>query len=318
MKKAITLLAVLATLCGTAYSQTFPTRPVTLVVNSEAGGPVDVNARFIRDELQAALGQPVLVENRVGGGGQVGAAHVARSAADGYTILLCSPGALVLAPHLYNTGYDALKDFEPIALITEVPVLFATSINSPAKTLPEFIALIKSQPGKHNYGTGGNATPAHLGAELLKSLAGLNMVHVPYRGTPQALAALLTGDVSLFLSGPAAVLPQEAAGKIRLVAVSTKTRIKAAPHIPTTAEAGLPDLTVPAWYGVLAPKGTPKHVVAAISAAFKKTLDNQAVRDRFEKASYLVINEGSDHFSQFLKKDYERWGDVIKKAGIKG
>ncbi len=318
MKMVLVLALVIATLSGFAEAQTFPTRPVNIVVNSEVGGPVDVNARLIRDELQVALGQPVVVTNRVGGGGQVGAVSVARAPADGYTVLLSSPGSLVIAPHLYSLPYDPLKDFEPVSLITEVPVLFAISINSPAKSLNEFIALARSQPGKLNYGSGGISTPAHLGSELLKTLAGIDLVHVPYRGTPQALQALMTDDVALFLSGPAAVLPQEAAGKIRLIAVSTKSRIKAAPHIPTTAEAGLPDLTVPAWYGVMAPKGTPKEVVATLRAALKRSLENAVVRDKFEAASYIIINEGPEHFSNFLKKDFELWGDVIRKANIKG
>lgn len=318
MKKQIAVVALISALFSGAQSQTFPSRPITLVVNSEVGGPVDVNARLMRDELQAALGQPIIVENRLGGGGQVGAAMVARAAPDGYTLLLCSPGAVVIAPHLYNLPYDPLKDFEPVNLITEVPVLFAISINSPAKTLGEFVALAKANPGKFNYSSSGNSTPAHLGSELLKSLAGIDITHVPYRGTPQALQALMTDDVALFLSGPAAVLPQDAAGKIRLVAVTTKNRIRAAPHVPTTAEAGLPELTVPAWYGIFAPKGTPRQVVATLNAAIKKTLENKTVRERFEAASYLVIGDGPDLFTPFMKKETDRWGEVIKKAGIKG
>ena len=316
--RAAIIATLLAALGGPVAAQSFPTRPVTLVVNSEAAGPVDVNARIIKDEMQAALGQPLIVENRVGGGGMVGAAYVSHATPDGYTIVVGSPGAFVLAPHLYNTGYDALKDFEPVALITEVPVLFAIGANSPAKTLAEFVNLARAQPGKLNYGSGGNATPAHLGAELLKSLANVNMVHIPYRGTPQALAALMAGDVALFLSGPAAVLPQEAAGKIRLIAVSTKTRIKLAAHVPTTAEAGYPDLTVPAWYGVYAPRGTPRAVINTLAAAFRKTLDNKAIRDKFEAASYLVINEGPEALGTLTRGDFERWGAVIRKAGIKG
>lgn len=318
MKRLTQALGVLLIFAGAASAQTFPTRPVTLVVNSEAGGPVDLNARVMREDLQSALGQTLIVENRVGAGGQVGAAAVARAAPDGYTLVLGSPGAWVIAPHLYkNIGYDAFKDFEPVSLITEVPVLFATSIAVPVKTLGELVALAKSQPGKLNYSTGGIATPAHLGAELLKSLAGVDMVHVPFRGTPQALAALMANEVALFLSGPAAVLPQEAAGRIRLVAVTGKTRMKLAPHVPTTAEAGYPDLTVPAWYGIYAPKGTPKPVVAALHAAVKKTLDKKAIRDRFEASSYAVIGEGPEAFAAFLKRDYDRWGEVVRKAGIK-
>ena len=224
----------------------------------------------------------------------------------------------MLAPHLYNTSYDVMKDFEPVALITEVPVLFAISAGSPAKTLADFVAIVRAQHGKLNYGSGGNATPAHLGADLLKSLANFDTVHVPYRGTPQALAALMAGDVALFLSGPAAVISQEQAGKIKLIAVSTKQRIRAAAHVPTTAEAGYPDLTVPAWYGIYAPKGTPRPVINALAAGIKKTLDNKAIRDKFDAASYFVINEGPEALDKLTKADFERWGAVIRKAGIKG
>lgn len=318
MKRIVLAVAATLLLNAPAIAQSFPTRPVTLVVSSEAGGPVDFPARAIRDELSVALGQPIVIENRSGAGGMVGAAAVARATPDGYTILFSSPGPFVIAPHLYsNMGYDSLKDFEPVSLVADVPALFATSIGIPAKTLGEFVALAKKEPGKLNYGTGGIATPSHLGPEMLKALAGIDIVHVPFRGAPQAMTALLINEIALFVSSPAVAISHEAAGKIRILAVTGSQRMKRAPHIPTATEAGMPELTVPAWYGIYAPKGTPKPIIDILDAAIKKALDNKQVRERLEASSYVPIGEGPGVLADFMKKDYDRWGDVIKKAGIK-
>ena len=304
--------------CTAAMAQPYPNRPVTLVVNSIAGGPPDNVARAMKDEIAAALGTTIVVDNRPGAGGMSGAASVAKAEPNGYTILFSSAGPIAIAPILYkNAGFDPLRDFEYINAPAEAAVLFAFASSVPATNLKEFIALAKLNPGKYNFASGGIATPAHLAGEMLQALAGIKLVHVPHRGTPQAVAALLTGDVALFPSAAPAVVPHAIAGKIKLFAVSGEKRLKIAPDAPTAAEAGLPDLTVPAWYGILAPKGTPKPVIEKFDAAVKQAIANPVVQERLGRGAFFVMDIGSEKFAAFHRREIERWSKVIKDADIK-
>ena len=303
---------------GAAQSHAYPEKPITIIVNSEAGGPTDLTARVLKEDLQTILGKPIVVENRLGAGGIVGAGIVAKATPDGYTLLMSGIGPMVLAPFLYsNLTYNPTTDFEPISLVVNVPVVLAMSATIPVNTLQEYITLARQQPGKLAYGTAGIGTPAHLGSELFKKLADIDVRFIPYRGSPDALLGLVRGDISVHISTPQVAYPHVESGKVKLLAVTGDKRLPGSPNTPTFAEAGLPKMQVPAWFALYAPKGVPQDIIAKLGAAIQKAAANPVSRATFERYSYTVVANSPDDFKKLFQDETAKTGQFIKENNIK-
>lgn len=308
------LFSSLAFAQGTAY----PVKPITLVVNSAAGGPTDAAARAMKDHMAATLGQQLVIDNRLAAGGNVGAAQVAKSEPNGYTLLMSGTGPITIAPLLVkNIGYDPEKDLAPLALVVTLPGLIVASNGTEAKTLQEFIALAKANPGKYTYASVGNGTPSHLATEMLKMLAGVNLLHVPYKGSPQAQTAVLANEVSIYFA-PMAVLDHARNGRLRALAQTGLTRAKMAPEVPTARESGLPEMVFTPWFGLFGPAGLPRAIADQVSGAALKALADPKVQEAIVK--YYGVDAsplGPAEFAKFIHEDLERWSRVIRTSGIK-
>ncbi len=317
MVRLLSLLALSLLACTTAGAQpAFPNKPVTLVVPFPAGGALDIVARALAEEMRKHLGQPVIVDNRAGAGGTVGSAQVARAPADGYTILLGSVATHAIAPGVYrNLTYDALKDFAPITQVTASPLLLASSATLNVKSLPELLAAARAQPGKLNYGSTGNGTAVHLAGAMLQSAARLDVVHVPYKGGPQAVNALITGEVAYMVVNVELVLPQVQGGKARALAVTGKRRLAALPDVPTMSEAGLGDVDASTWFGLFAPAGTPKDVVGRLQRDATTAL--RTLKESFAKQGDETVASTPDEFAAHVRAEHAGWGKLIKDLGVK-
>lgn len=313
LSRALLLLVV----CSSAWAQpTFPSKPVTLVVPFPAGGALDVVARVLAEEMRKHLGQPVVVENRAGAGGTLGSGAVARAAPDGHTILLGSVATHAIAPGLYRSlSYDALKDFVPITQVTSSPLLVTSSAKLNVSTLPELLAAVRAQPGKVNFGSTGNGTAVHLAGEVLKSVAGLDAVHVPYKGGPDAMNALITGDTAFMVVNLELALPQVRGGKARALAVTGSRRIAALPDVPTLREAGIAGTEVTTWFGLFAPAGTPRAAVDRLQRDAATAL--QALAQRFVAQGDEAVGSTPEQFAAFVQAEHARWGKVVKDIGVK-
>ncbi len=302
---------------GTALAQSaFPAKPVTMVVPFPAGGALDIVARALAEEMRKQLGQTVIVDNRVGAGGTVGSALVARAAPDGYTILLGSVATHAIGPGVYrNLSYDALKDFAPITQVTASPLLLTSSATLNVKSLAELLAAARAQPGKLNYASTGNGTAVHLAGAMLQSAARLDVVHVPYKGGPQAINALLTGEAAYMVVNIELVLPQVAAGKARALAVTGSRRLAALPDVPTMAEAGLNGMDASTWFGLFAPAGTPKDVVDRLQRDAATAL--RTLKDHFAKQGDEAVGSTPDEFAAHVRAEHAKWGKLIKELGVK-
>ncbi len=294
----------------------FPAKPVTLVVPFPAGGALDIVARALAEEMRKQLGQTVIVDNRAGAGGTVGAAMVARAAPDGYTVLFSSVATHAIAPGIYrNLSYDALKDFAPITQVTASPLLLASSATLNVKTVAELLAMARAQPGKLNYASTGNGTAVHLAGAMLQSAARLDVVHVPYKGGPQAVNALITGESAYMVVNVELVLGQVQGGKARALAVTGNRRLTILPDVPTMAEAGLAGVDATTWFGLFAPAGTPKDVVDRLqrdAAAALRTL-----KDSLAKQGDEAIGSTPDEFAAYVRSEHAKWGKLIKDLNLK-
>jgi len=317
MVRFLSRMLLLLAFCTSAWAQaTFPSKPVTLVVPFPAGGALDVVARALAEEMRKHLGQPVVVENRAGAGGTLGSGVVARATPDGHTILLGSVATHAIAPGVYRSlSYDALKDFVPITQVTSSPLLVTSSAKLSASTLAELIATVRAQPGKLNYGSTGNGTAVHLAGEVLKSAAGLDAVHVPYKGGPDAITALITGDTAFMVVNLELALPQVRAGKTRALAVTGSRRISALPDVPTLREAGVAGTEVTTWFGLFAPAGTPKAAVDRLQRDAATSL--QALAPRFAAQGDESVGSTPEQFAAFVQAEHARWGKVVKDIGVK-
>jgi tripartite-type tricarboxylate transporter receptor subunit TctC len=296
----------------------FPEKPIKLVIGFPAGGPLDQHARLLVDKLQGVLGQPVIVDYKPGAGGSVGAETVAKSPADGYTIMLANTGVMVINGALYTKlPYNTLRDFVPLARSAMQPLALLVNNNVPAKTLKEFNDYARANPGKLNYGSAGNGGISHLVPEMFKTATGLFMVHIPYRGSAPAFTDLMGGQVQFMAES----IPQAAAyhkqGKVRALAVTSKERNPALPDIPTAIESGLKGFEVVGFYGFLAPVGTPKDVVVRLSDALKQVLTNPEVRNRMVSQGADPAFLDSDDFGKFLAAETPRWAAAVKASGAK-
>ena len=295
----------------------YPAKPIRFILPFPPGGGTDILGRVIAERLTTNLGQPVVLENRGGAGGNVGAEAAARSAPDGYTIVLVAP-SLAISPSLYSKlNYDPVKDLAPISLVGTVPNVLVTYPSLPAQNLAEFISLAKTKPGAMNFGSGGSGTSNHLAGELFNIVAGVKLVHVPYKGVNLAMNDALGGQIQLVVIGIPAAQPHIRAGKLRALGVISPQRSPALPEVPTVAEAGLPNFEVTTWYGVLAPAGTPRDIIAKLHAGVVRALQNPDVRKRLMNDGAEPVGSSPPEFADYLRAETGKWAKVIKAAGIK-
>ena len=316
---AATLAAVLQTASG-AMAQTYPSRPITMVVPLGVGGSTDVIARIMAEGMRASLGQPIIVENTTGAGGTIGVGRVARAAPDGYTIGIGQWGTNVASGAIYPLQYDLIKDFEPVALIATQPFLIVAKKSMPANNLREFIAWLKANASKASQGNSGIGTPSHVGGILFQNAIGAHLTMVPYRGAGQSMQDLVAGQIDVMLDTPALSLPQLRGGTIKAYAVTAKSRLALAPDIPTTDEAGLPGFYFSFWHAFWVPRGTPKEIVADLNKAVVKTLDDPTIRKKLIELSQDIFpldQQTPEALGAFHKAEIEKWWPIIKEAGIK-
>lgn len=314
------LLALLATAnLAAAYAQERwqPQRPIRFIVPYGPGGSSDVIARALAVEMGKSLGQTVFVDNKAGGQGSIAMQEAARAAPDGYTVVLGHVGTLAVNPAMMSKlPYDPLKDFAPVALLTRVPMLFAVGPANPSTTLAQFVAGAKAAPGKLNYGSAGNGSAGHLAFEMLKLAAGINVTHVPYKGTGAQMTDLLAGNIDAAAAGLPGFLPHVKAGKLRILAVGAAQRLPAIPDVPTVAESGYPGFESSQWFGLLVPAKTPAAVVERLHAEAIKALQSASVRRRLEEDSSTPVPMGPRDFAAFITAEQKRWGEVVRHAHL--
>ncbi|MCT9072756.1 Bug family tripartite tricarboxylate transporter substrate binding protein [Cupriavidus gilardii] len=319
------LLAAMAVLCGAAVpamsaiaAEAFPSRPIRLIVPFTPGGTTDILARLVAQKAGETLGQPMVVENRPGAGGNIGAEAAARSAADGYTLVMGTLGTQVTNQFIYpRMPYDSAKDFAPVTLVANSPNVLLVNSTLPANSIGELIALARREPGKINYASTSTGGSPHLSGELLSMMAGVRMQHVPYKGAAPAMTDLLAGQVNLMFDNLPSALAQIQGGKIKALAVTGAKRASVLPSVPTVRESGLPDYEVNSWFGLLAPAGTPPERVRQLQQAVDKVLAMPDVRKRIQELGAEPGGEGSAAFAAQIKADTDKWARVIRSAGIK-
>ncbi|MGQ0654372.1 MAG: Bug family tripartite tricarboxylate transporter substrate binding protein [Betaproteobacteria bacterium] len=318
MKRPI--LALLAALApGIAAAQLYPSKTVTLVNPFTAGGPIDLLARAVGQKLNEAWGQPVIVETRSGAAGNIGIEFVAKAPADGYTLLVMPTGNAVVNPHLFaKLPYDTFRDFAPVALLATVENMLVVHPSVKASSVQELIALAKANPGKLSFSSGGVGTQAHIAGEMLKSIAGVEMLHVPYKGMAPAMNDLLGGQVSFMVLSMSSALKHVQAGKLRALGVASLKRSSAAPDLPTVAEQGLPGFEAVSWYALMAPAGTPPDVIEKIAGECARALRAPDVRERLRGLGADPVGNTPAELGAMLKREYAFWGDFIRKQGIRG
>jgi tripartite-type tricarboxylate transporter receptor subunit TctC len=308
----------IATNPGTARAQAYPTKTVRMVIPFPPGGSLDITGRLIAQKLTEMWGQPVVVENKPGAGGNIGADFVAKSPPDGYTILMGALSTHAVNPSLYKTmPYDATKDFAPITLIAITPNVLVVNASSPVNNVKEFIAYTKANPGKLSFGSGSNGSAGHLAGELYKVETGTDAVHIPFKGGAPATQALLAGDTQFMFDNLANAMAQVKAGKLKALAVTTGQRSKLVPDLPTMAEAGLPGFDISTWYGFFAPAGTPPAVVARWNADVTKILNSPEVRDKIMADGAEPAPDTPEQFSQFIAKELAKYARIVKASGAK-
>ncbi|HTO46715.1 MAG TPA: tripartite tricarboxylate transporter substrate binding protein [Burkholderiales bacterium] len=312
------LVAAIATACLCTAAQAQTGKVVKILVGFPPGQATDLVARILAERLGPALGETVIVENRPGQGGSVALAALAKSPPDGATMMLSALASLVANPHLYKSvGYDTLRDFEPVALVADLPLLLVVHPSVPAKTLSELIAYAKANPDKLTHSSSGNGTLSHLGMEDLKRRAGITILHVPYQGSARAMTDLIGGAVTVGLDTVAVTQPHIQSGKMRLLAASTANRLPAFPDTPTIAEQGFPGFSFSAWLGLLYPAGTPKDLVEKTSAALAKIVQSPEVEQKYAALGAVPRYAPPAEFRAFLKDEYQRWGAIVKASGAK-
>ncbi|WP_407187215.1 Bug family tripartite tricarboxylate transporter substrate binding protein [Bradyrhizobium centrosematis] len=297
-------------------AQNFPAKPIKLIVPFPAGGPNDIIARVIGQRMSELSGQPVVIDNRGGQGGVLGTDAVSKAQPDGYTIAISSAGALAISPSMEKVAYDTLTDLTPVTLVATVPEMLVVATNVPAKDISELIALAKAQPGKLNFASSGPGSLPHLAGELFKLTAGIDIVHVPYRGAAPAVNDLLSQQVQMTFLDLPMLLPQVKAGALRPIAVGSAERAPTAPEVPTLSETGFPDLRVENWYGMVAPKGTPKEIVSALHALATKAMADPTVKEKLAAQGATLVGDEPAHFRSFIAAETAKWAKVIKDAGV--
>lgn len=297
--------------------QAYPSRPVRLIVPFPPGGGTDIVGRMIGERLAEALGQPFVVDNRAGAASTLGSAIAAKAAADGYSILLVTASYAISASFYRNLPYDPVRDFDAIGLVASQPLVLVKHPSVPANSVKEVIALAKANPDKLNYASGGEGGINHLAAELLKSMTGIRMVHVPYKGAGPALTALLGGEVQLFIATLGSALPHFRAGKLRALALASAQRSSSFPDLPTIAESGVPGYEATNWYGFLTPRGTPQSIIGLLNKQIVAALGDKNVRDRLAAVGFEPTLSAPKQFADHLKSEIAKWGRTMKDAGVR-
>ncbi|MEO7727776.1 MAG: tripartite tricarboxylate transporter substrate binding protein [Burkholderiales bacterium] len=300
-----------------AADAAFPTKPVRIIVPFAPGGPTDIVARTVSQQLTQLFGQAVVVDNRPGAGGVVGADLAAKSAPDGYTLLLCSTGAMAINPGLLSKmPYDSVRDFAPITLVVTIPYLLLVNPGFAAQSVKDLLALAKAKPGQLNYGSAGIGTTSHLAMELFRSMAGISVVHVAYKGSSPAATDLVGGQLQLMFDAPPSALPFVRGGKLRALGISTLRRTPLLPDMPTINEAGVPGYEVLTWSGICAPARTPQAIVARLNEAIVKGITSNETRGRFAAIGADVVANSPDDYRKFIAAELAKWSRVIKEAGV--
>lgn len=317
MLKRILVFAALF-FCTAAAAQQYPTRPVRLVVGFPPGGSTDLAARALGDKLSQALGQPIVVENKAGASGNIAAEQVARSAPDGYTLLMAATSFATAPAFFAKLSWDPVKDFTPVSLVATVPIIAVTHPSVPAKNLKELVAYSKANPGKLNMASSGNGTSIHLTGELFKTVTGTYMVHFPYRGSAPALTDLIAGNMNVMFDNLPSALPHIKSGRLKALAVTSKSTSPALPGVPTVEQAAnLKDFDASSWFGLFAPAGTPRAIVDKIQADVAKALAVPAVRERLVSQGAEPGGNTPDQFAAFIKAETDKWTRVVKIANAK-
>ena len=317
MQKLILAIALAAPAFG-AQAQSYPNKPIRLVCPFPPGGAVDIASRATAHTLSQLLGQPVTVDNRPGAGGNIGAEITAKSAPDGYTLLMTTSGIMGINPALYSKiPFDSIKDFAPVSMLVSLNNVLVLNPSVPAKSVQEVIALAKAQPGKLTYASSGNGTSIHLSGELFKSMTGADMLHIPYKGSSPAVTDLLAGQVNMMFDNIPSSLPHIKAGKLRALAVTGSKRSQLLPDLPTIAEAGVAGYDSYVWFGIVAPAGTPPEIIAKLNAALVKTAATPEFRDRLTSQGYEVMSSTPEQMAASIRGEIDKWGKVVKASGAK-
>jgi tripartite-type tricarboxylate transporter receptor subunit TctC len=316
--KTVALLFSTLLAATSALAQTYPSKPIRIIVPFAPGGNVDITARTVAPELSILLGQPVLVENKPGAGGTIGANEVAKSAPDGYTLLMGSNSTISVAPALYpNNPYNPVRDFAPISNLAQVPFVLVVHPGVPANNVKELIALAQGKAGQLSMASAGTGSSNHLVGELFQAQTGVRLNHIPYKGSGQALNDLLAGQVSVMFDQLTSASANIKAGKLRALAVSSTARSAALPDVPTFAEAGVAHFDFTNVTGLLAPAGTPPDIIAKLHAAAVKAVNSNAVRERFAAMGVIGVGDQPEQFAWFIREDFARWSKVVKDGNIK-
>jgi len=317
LKHACGSVALLAVAGGYAAAQGYPTGPVRIVVPFPAGGGVDAMGRILGHKLTETLGKQVIVDNRAGANGMIGSEAVAKSPKDGYTLLV-NGANFVTTPSLYSkVTYDPIRDFDPVSLAALAPNVLVVHSSLPAKTVPQLIALAKAHPGEVHYASSASGSTPHLAAELFKTMTRTNLLHVPYRGTGPAIAALLSGEVSVMFMAALPAVPHIKSGRLRALAVTSAQRLPALPELPTVAESGLKGYESSQWYGVLSPAGTPENILALLNSHVAKIMQSAEMKQRMTDNGSVSVGSTREAFAAHLTTEFSKWAKVIKDSGAK-
>ena len=316
-RAAVSAGVVAASLALPAHAQDYPSRPVRIVVPFAPGGPNDIVVRLVAQKLTETWGQPFLVENRPGAGGNIGTDFVAKAAPDGYTLLSVGPGSLIINPLIGKVPYDTMRDFAPVTLMARAPNALVAHPSLPARSVMGLIELARSQPGKVNYGSGGNGSTPHLAGAMFAAMARIALTHIPYKGTAPAMADLIGGQVQIAFLGIPTVLPHIKSGKLRVLAVTGKHRSPELPGVPTVDEAGVPGYELSPWYGLLAPAGTPREAVVRLAEEVSRILRTAEMKEKLAAQGAEVAGGSSEEFAAVIRADTSIWSRVVKDTGIR-
>jgi tripartite-type tricarboxylate transporter receptor subunit TctC len=317
ISRIVLLAAFLSAFSGHALAQSWPSKPIRYVVPFPPAGATDITARIMADKISGPLGQPVVVENRPGAAGNVGSEFVAKSAPDGYTILQLTVAQSISATLYAKLNYDLEKDLAPAAMVALVPNVMIVHPSVPANSVAEFIALAKAKPGKINFASSGSGTSIHMSAEMFKMLTGVNIVHIPYKGSGPALADLIGGQVDVMFDNLTSSIGHIRSGRLRALAITSATRYPELPELPTMQEAGVPGYEATAWFGIVVPKGTPRDVIARINGEVNKALAQPDVKEKLAQQGALARAWTPEQFGDFIHNEVVKWGKVVKASGAK-
>ncbi len=320
MSKLVRLiwLATALPFAGVAAAQDYPSKSIRLMVPAAPGGGADFLARIVGLKLSEAMGQPVVIDNRAGASGTIAADLTAKSAGDGYTVLMGQSTSIVIAPQIYQKlNYDTLRDLKPVTLVAEVPNVLVVHPSVPANSVKDLIALAKAKPGMLNFGSSGNGAPTHLAGEMFKTATATRLVHVPYKGAGPAANALIAGEIQVMFAPIVSVLPHVKSGRLRALAVTSAARSAAVPELPTLAESGLTGYDISSWFGLFVPSSTPDAVVEKLYRETARLLKTQDVIDRFSKEGAEPVGSTPANFSSYVRQEYVKYAKVIKDNGIK-